>query len=79
MLARRTTRGWVGPSAGGEWMISPQWSRQNIATIKSARFPAFVPPRRYLACNLSDQLRAHENIARVGFNYHFGGPIVAKY
>ena len=35
---------------------------------------AFVPPPSYQA-----DFHIHEHIARVGLNYHFGGPVVAKY
>jgi outer membrane immunogenic protein len=80
-----TRAGWT-VGAGGEWMISPKWSVKaeylyvdlgkigvNQACI-TAVCTAFAPPPSYQA-----DFRIHEHIGRVGVNYHFGGPVVAKY
>jgi outer membrane immunogenic protein len=80
---RTSTRaGWTA-GAGFEWMAAPQWSfkaeylfvdlgTQSVTGATTSAF--FVPPVTFTA---STPFR--ENIVRVGVNYHFGGPIVAKY
>jgi outer membrane immunogenic protein len=80
-----TRAGWT-VGGGGEWMIAPNWSIKgeylfidlgktgyNNVCI-TAVCTAFAPPPSY-----QTDLRVRENVARVGVNYHFGGPIVAKY
>jgi outer membrane immunogenic protein len=80
-----TRFGWT-VGGGGEWMIAPKWSVKaeylyvdlgklgvNQPCI-TAVCTAFAPPPSYQA-----DFRIHEHIARVGLNYHFGGPLVAKY
>jgi outer membrane immunogenic protein len=81
----QTRVGWT-VGGGGEWMIAPKWSIKaeylyvdlgkagyNNVCI-TAVCAAFAPPPSY-----QTDLRVRENIVRVGVNYHFGGPIVAKY
>jgi outer membrane immunogenic protein len=81
-----TTRvGWTA-GGGGEWMFAPQWSVKaeylyvDLGTAGyanaciSAACAGFVNPPTY-----QTDLRVHEHIARVGVNYHFGGPVFAKY
>ena len=81
-----TRVGWT-VGGGGEWMIAPQWSIKaeylyvdlgkstyTDACITPAVCAAFAQPPTY-----QTELRVHEHIARVGLNYHFGGPVVAKY
>ena len=36
-------------------------------------------PMRILVSDITVRHRYKENIARVGLNYRFGGPVVAKY
>jgi outer membrane immunogenic protein len=83
-----TRAGWT-IGAGGEWMISPRWSikaeylyvdlgktsyTQNCTVAGVCTAPPIAQAATY-----QTELHVHENIARVGFNYHFGSPIVAKY
>ena len=73
--------GWT-VGAGAEAMLAPNWSvkaeylyvdlgRTSLAT------PAFTVP----AIVFTTSTQFHEQIARVGLNYHFGwdGPVVARY
>ncbi len=81
-----TTRvGWTA-GGGGEWMIAPRWSIKaeylyvdlgtagynSVCTVAVCTFFAQLP-------SYQTDLRVHEHIARVGVNYHFGGPMVARY
>jgi outer membrane immunogenic protein len=80
-----TRAGWT-VGGGGEWMIAPKWSVKAeylfvdlgkagyTQVCITAVCTAFVPPPTY-----HTDLRIRENVARVGLNYHFGGPVVAKY
>jgi outer membrane immunogenic protein len=81
-----TTRaGWTA-GAGAEWMFAPNWSAKaeylyiDLGTISytvpctTAVCTGLAPPPSY-----QTDLRVRDNIVRVGVNYHFGGPIVAKY
>lgn len=80
-----TRFGWT-VGAGGEWMIAPKWSikaeylfvdlgRSSYTQVCiTAVCTAFAPPPSY-----QTDLHNRYNIARVGLNYHFGGPVVAKY
>ena len=80
-----TRVGWTA-GAGGEWMFAPKWSLKaeylyvDLGTASytnacvTAVCTAFVSPPTY-----QTDLRVHEHIARIGVNYHLGGPIVAKY
>ena len=80
-----TRFGWT-VGGGGEWMIAPQWSikaeylfvdlgkASYTQTCITAVCAAFTPPPSY-----QTDLRVHEHVARVGVNYHFGGPVVARY
>jgi outer membrane immunogenic protein len=80
-----TRVGWT-VGVGGEWMIAPKWSIKaeylyvdlgKLGTNQpciTAVCTAFAPPPSYQA-----DYRIHENIARVGVDYHFGGPVVARY
>jgi outer membrane immunogenic protein len=82
-----TTR--VGWTVGGgtEWMFAPGWSakaeylfvdlgsvRYTDACITPAICGGFTPAATY-----QTDLRLRDNIFRGGINYHFGGPVVAKY
>jgi outer membrane immunogenic protein len=83
-----TTRaGWT-VGAGAEWLFAPHWSVK--AEYLFLDFGSFgynspctsAPPG---SCGpgtnflWTTSVRAQEHIARFGVNYHFGGPIVAKY
>ena len=83
-----TRAGWT-VGAGGEWMISPQWSIKaeylyvdlgKTSYTANCTVPGLcTSPPIAQAASYQTELRLHENIARVGFNYHLGNPIVAKY
>lgn len=77
---RSTRIGWTA-GAGGEFAFSPNWSvkaeylfvsldRTNSTGLDTR----FNPPLRFVADTRNDF-----HIARVGVNYRFGGPLVAKY
>jgi outer membrane immunogenic protein len=80
----QTRAGWT-LGAGGEWMIAPRWSikaeylyvdlgKASYTNACVTGCGAFVPPPSY-----ETDLRVRENIVRVGLNYHFFAPVVAKY
>jgi outer membrane immunogenic protein len=79
-LASDTRVGWT-VGAGFEYMIANNWSVKgeylylDFGTLNGTGVltPAFAG----LALNNSTRLTA--NIARVGVNYHFGGPVAARY
>jgi outer membrane immunogenic protein len=78
--------GWTA-GAGAEWMFAPNWSAKleylyvdlgtasyNVPCSNGVAFCLQTPPPTY-----QTDLRVRDNIVRVGVNYHFGGPVVAKY
>ena len=80
--AASTRVGWTA-GAGGEWMFAQKWSAkleylymdlgtQSATGLTTSAF--FVPP---IAFTATAPFREH--IVRVGVDYHFGGPVVAKY
>ena len=84
-----TRFGWT-VGGGGEWMIAPKWSIKaeylyvdlgkqtvNLACVNTAICGA--PPQPAPGASYANDFRFREHIARVGLNYHFGGPVVAKY
>jgi outer membrane immunogenic protein len=83
-----TRVGWT-VGGGGEWMIAPQWSikaeylyvdlGKSTYTANCTVAGLCTAPPIAQAAAYQTELRSHENIARVGFNYRFGGPILAKY
>jgi outer membrane immunogenic protein len=84
-----TRVGWTA-GVGGEWMIAPKWSIKAeylyIDLGKASYTQACTnlavcgsPPQVAPGATYQTDLRVHENILRVGLNYHFGGPVVAKY
>jgi outer membrane immunogenic protein len=83
------TRVGYAVGAGGEWMIAPKWSikaeylfvdlgkssyTQNCLVAANCTTGLPAPGATY-----ATDLHNRYNIARVGLNYHFGGPVVAKY
>jgi outer membrane immunogenic protein len=84
-----TTRfGWTA-GAGGEWMFAPNWSAKaeylyyDLGSI-SYNSTLTTPGLSFMAgsaaiVNVQSTAKFNGSIARVGINYHFGGPIVAKY
>jgi outer membrane immunogenic protein len=84
-----TRFGWT-VGAGGEWMITPKWSikaeylyvdlgKQGDNLACTAPGICTAPPQVAPGATYQADFRLHEHIARVGLNYHFGGPVVAKY
>jgi outer membrane immunogenic protein len=77
----QTMTGWTA-GAGAEWKINQHWSvKGEYLYVDLGQTSFFNPaPVTPLATFLNDQrLRLHDNIVRVGVNYTFGGPVVAKY
>jgi outer membrane immunogenic protein len=83
------TRAGYAVGAGGEWMIAPKWSikaeylfvdlgKSSYTQICTAPGVCTSPPQ-VSAASYGTDLHNRYNIARVGLNYHFGGPVVAKY
>jgi outer membrane immunogenic protein len=80
-----TRAGWT-VGGGGEWAFSPNWSAKleylyvdlgRISYTDICVTPVcalFTPAPLY-----ATDLRLHDHIVRVGINYRFGGPVVAKY
>lgn len=80
-----TRVGWTA-GAGGEWMASRNWSlkaeylyvdlgKTNYTNAcVTAVCGAFAIPPTY-----NTSVTTREHIVRVGFNYHFNSPVVAKY
>jgi outer membrane immunogenic protein len=77
-----TTR--VGWTAGGgvEWGFTPKWSAKfeglyyDLGSVTT--LGTFVPPPGG-GYQVGERQAINGWIARVGVNYHFGGPVVAKY
>jgi outer membrane immunogenic protein len=83
-----TRAGWTA-GAGVEWMVAPNWSvkgeylHYDIGTADLAIGPTGTPASAFFT-NLAYQgnvTSAHfrGDIVRVGVNYHFGGPVLARY
>jgi outer membrane immunogenic protein len=78
-----THAGWT-VGGGLEYMIAPQWSVKgeyqyidlNNGTFNSTTI-AFTPGQRGVFNTTGADTRVHT--FQVGVNYHFGGPVVAKY
>lgn len=84
-----TRVGWT-VGGGGEWMIAPKWSIKaeylyvdlgKVSYTQACTAPGICtsPPQVAPGATYGTDARFHEHVARVGLNYHFGGPIVAKY
>jgi outer membrane immunogenic protein len=82
-----TRVGWTA-GAGGEWLIGNGWSIKaeylfvDLGSVSYAN-PCVSPPG---ICALVSPPPAYqttvttrEHVARIGVNYHFGAPVVAKY
>jgi outer membrane immunogenic protein len=84
--------GWT-VGAGGEWMFAPNWSVKaeylyydlgsvNYATAVSqvcTGAPCAINGGTFVSSTGTTSLRYNGSIARVGVNWHFNGPILAKY
>jgi outer membrane immunogenic protein len=84
------TRAGYTVGGGGEWMIAPKWSikaeylfvdlgKQTVNLACTAPGICTSPPQVAPGATYAADYRFREHIARVGVNYHFGGPVVAKY
>ena len=84
------TRVGYAVGAGGEWMLSSNWSAKleylyydlgsaTYTTGGIANDPTGLPHDGTAAVATSSKVRFNDNIVRVGVNYHFGGPAVSQY
>ena len=86
------TRVGYAVGAGGEWMLSSNWSAKleylyydlgsaTYATggIASDISGTVLPDNGVAAVATSSKVRFNDNIVRVGVNYHFGGPAASQY
>jgi outer membrane immunogenic protein len=75
-----TRVGWAA-GVGAEWMFAPNWSLKleylhaDLGKIDSA-VPSFAG---FVNSDVQWSHRLTEDMGRVGVNYHFGGPVVARY
>ena len=87
----RTRVGWT-VGGGGEWMFAPNWSAKleylyydlGSANYATGGYAVDLSPTSFAGLGIasvatSTTTRFNGNIARVGLNYKFGGPVVAKY
>jgi outer membrane immunogenic protein len=86
------TRVGYAVGAGGEWMLSSNWSAKleylyydlGSATYATGGLANDVGPTSLqgfdtAAVATSSKVRFNDNIVRVGVNYHFGSPAVSQY
>jgi outer membrane immunogenic protein len=84
-----TRFGWT-VGGGGEWMFAPNWSFKAeylyVDLGKASYTDGCVntaicgsPPQVAPGASYQTDLRVREHVARVGVNYHFAAPVVAKY
>jgi outer membrane immunogenic protein len=75
-----TSVGWTA-GAGFEWLVAPNWSIKaeylyvdlgNRNSTITYTYPANIS-------TLTSSVRETENIVRAGINWHFGGPVGARY
>jgi outer membrane immunogenic protein len=77
--SRATRTGWTA-GGGMEWGFSPNWSAKveylyvDLGSVNYTSVNSAVP-----TATINHDHRITENIVRVGLNYRFGGPVVAKY
>jgi outer membrane immunogenic protein len=81
-LASDTRVGWT-VGAGFEYMLARNWSVKgeylylDFGSLNGTG--VLTPAVAGLGLTFTNSMRLIANIARVGVNYHFGGPVVAKY
>jgi outer membrane immunogenic protein len=86
-----TRVGWTA-GVGGEWMFSPNWTAKleylyydlGSTTYATGGYAVDVSPTTFAGTGIasvatSTTTKWTGNIVRVGVNYKFGGPVVAKY
>jgi outer membrane immunogenic protein len=81
-IASRDTRAGYAVGAGVEWGFAPQWTVKAEYLFLDFGSPTFAtigtgttPPGASIDAHFQDRF----HIARVGVNYRFGAPVVAKY
>ncbi len=75
--ATSTRSGWTA-GGGIEWGFAPNWSAKVEYLYVQLEDKAFITPNLGAGFNRSN-VPLNDNIVRVGVNYRFGGPVVAKY
>ena len=78
--AASTTR--TGWTAGGglEWGFAANWSAKVEYLYVDLGTVSYISPNTAtVTATINHSHRITENIARVGVNYRFGGPVIAKY
>ena len=75
-----TKTGWT-VGAGAEWMFARNWSvgAEYLYVDLGSTTVTLAPTGGFFATTSSATFEDREHIARVKLNYHFGGPVVAKY
>jgi outer membrane immunogenic protein len=80
------TRVGYAVGGGGEWMIAPQWSIKAEYLFMDLGKSSYTQACLTAVCTAFIQSPTYQtdlhnryNIGRIGLNYHFGGPVVAKY
>jgi outer membrane immunogenic protein len=73
-----TQLGWTA-GGGVEWAFAPNWSAKGeyLYAQFGRTTTAMTPINTIFLQSYSDRLSL--NVARIGVNYHFSGPVVAKY
>ena len=76
----QTMTGWT-IGAGAEWKFARQWSVKAEYLYVDLGEKSYFNPHPVTVANYLDDQRVllRNNIFRVGLNYTFGGPVVAKY
>lgn len=81
-----TRVGWTA-GFGGEWAVMNGWSVKaeylyvdlGTASTISSNLTAFTPPIAFPTNTFTHWVDLRSNIVRVGLNYKFGGPVIARY
>ena len=84
-----TKTGWTA-GAGAEWAITNDWSIKaeylyvDLGSFDTSNLGtpcnSVGPPNFGVGnCSIATHHKYTDNVARVGVNYHFGGPVVARY
>lgn len=75
-----TTQAGYAVGAGAEWKVAPQWSvKAEYLYIGLGNQSSTISYNYGPASTATLTVKENYNIARVGVNYQFGGPVVAKY
>ena len=65
--------------AGAEWRFFGNWSAKAEYRFVDLGQKSFFNPAPNLTFVSDQQVKLRNDIVRVGINYQFGGPIMAKY